>query len=69
MHVIVLHERQLSETETDIDICVCGNTRDLVSSHPLPRAHFTLFGFSFSIEVAAEALKRKSCTDVAYFKG
>ena len=29
MQVIVLHKRQLSETETDIDICICGNKRDL----------------------------------------
>ena len=40
MQVIVLHKRQLSETETDIDICICGNIQDLVSSHPLPCAHF-----------------------------
>ena len=29
MQVIVLHKRQLSETETDIDIYICGNKRDL----------------------------------------
>ena len=40
MQVIVLHKRQLSETVTDIDICICGNIRDLVSSHPFPCAHF-----------------------------
>ena len=40
MHFIVQHKKQLSETETDIDICMCGNIRDLVSSHPLPRAYF-----------------------------
>ena len=40
MHVIVLHKKQLSETETDIDIYICGNIRDLVSFHPPPpRAH------------------------------
>ena len=40
MHFIVQHKKQLSETETDIDICICGHIRDLVSSHPLPRAYF-----------------------------
>ena len=40
MYVIVLHKKRLSETETGIDICMCGNIRDLVSSHPLPRAYF-----------------------------
>ena len=29
MPVIVLPMRQLSETETDIDIDICGNIRDL----------------------------------------
>ena len=35
IHVIVLHKKQLSETETDIDINICGNIRDLVSFHSL----------------------------------
>ena len=35
MHVIVLHEKQLSGTETDTDIYIYGNIQDLVSSHPL----------------------------------
>ena len=39
MHVIVL-DKHLSEAETVIDICICGNIRDLAFSHPLPRAHF-----------------------------
>ena len=40
MYIIVLQKKQLSETEKDIDICVRGNIRDLVSSHPFPRAYF-----------------------------
>ena len=35
-------KKQLSETEKDIDICVRGNIRDLVFSHPFPRAYFHL---------------------------
>ena len=40
VHVIVLHKKHLSEAETVIDICICGNIRDLAFSHHLPRAHF-----------------------------
>ena len=42
MHVIVLHKKHLSEAETVLDICICGNIQDLAFSHPLPRAHFQL---------------------------
>ena len=37
MHVIVLHKKQLSEIETDIEIYICDNIRDHVSSYSLPR--------------------------------
>ena len=60
MHVTVLHKKQLSETEKDIDIYICGNIRDLVSFHPLPHVLIPPFLFSFSVNVAAEALKRDS---------
>ena len=59
MHVIVLH-KHLSEAETVIDICICGNIRDLAFSHPFPVLIFSRFVFSFFIKVAAEALKKNS---------
>ena len=60
MHVIVLHKKQLSETETDIDIYVRQYTEPRFFPPPPPRAHSPPFLFSFSVNVAAEALKRDS---------
>ena len=43
MHVIVLHKKQLSETEMDRDIYICGNMQELVSFRPPlppPRVNF-----------------------------
>ena len=61
MHVIVLHKKQLSETETDIDIYVRQYTGPRF--FPPPPPHVLIpppFLFSFSVNVAAEALKRDS---------
>ena len=60
MHVIVLHKKQLSETETDIDIYVRQYTGPRLFPPPPPTCSFPPFLFSFSVNVAAEALKRDS---------
>ena len=39
MHVIVLHKKQLSETETDIDIYIRQYTEPRFFPPPPPRAH------------------------------
>ena len=72
MQVIVLHKRQLSETETDIDICICGNKRDLrflptfssvlIFTPPPPSPSPFLF------KSPLRSRKETHCTDVAYFE-
>ena len=70
MHVIVLHTKQLSETETDTDICICGNIQDLVSSHPLPCAHFHPPPSSpFPLKSLLRPRRKTFCADVPYFEG
>ena len=69
MQVIVLHKRQLAETETDIDICICGNIRELVSSHPFPCAHFHPPSSPFLLMSLLRPRRETFCTDVAYFEG
>ena len=59
MHVIVLHKKQLSETEMDRDIYICGNMQELVSFRPPPPPPPPPV-LIFTLNVAVEALTRKS---------
>ena len=58
MQVIVLHKRQLSETETDMIFAYVAIYGTSFLPIPSPVPIFTPSLFSLSINVAAEALKR-----------